>query len=391
MVWAQLSRDDIDAQLPHIREFLKRHSDITLDHEPDWVRAKATLPESRFEAAVCMDKDGRIVGYAPFYVHPGQVSAEYGGRTFWQRKVHRFCLTMSPVMSVSADRAAEALDALIAALDRRLEPDEVLFFLGVPVESPLGRLLADGRYDRDFIVLQHGAAYHRRFAETSGSVDDYLRRLNSKTRQNLRRQKRRLSSKADGDLRFKIYKDVSDIEEFLSNVETVSKQTYQWHLLDIGIKDTEGLRHVLRVAAENDWLRGYVAFAGDQPIAFMIGYCHGETYHSEHIGYHPRWSAFSPGNVLHLFVMEDLAKNRPAIVQFDFMYGDNSNKQSLSTHSRVERNYYVIPRRGSWRFVGLFLAAFNAVTGQLSTVLDRFGLRKKITAARRRKAVRPRD
>jgi CelD/BcsL family acetyltransferase involved in cellulose biosynthesis len=235
--------------------------------------------------------------------------------------------------------------------------------------------------------MRHGPAYQRRLAKVPESLEAYIAALGKKTRQDLRRQERRLVNAAEDEVTFSVFSSPDEVESFLAAVEQVSRLTYQWNLLGIGIRQRESTTAMLKQAAHQGRLRGYTLRVKGEPIAFMIGYLDGGTYYSESIGYHPDWAKYSAGNVLHLYVMRDLSDLDRKVEWFDFMYGDNSNKARLSTDYHEEQNIYLIPKTLRWRLIVGALEAFNSLTDNVSSVLDRYGIKEKIRRAMRARAV----
>lgn len=387
--WTSLSPDEVRQpdRLDEIRGFLQRQPERSPDHDPDWLRIKAGAYDASYRVFLCHDADGQLVGYAPFLVHKSRLEFAYAGRTLARIPVRRFAITARPLMADAHADAAPALQTLLARLRERPGPADVVFALGAPMESAFGRLIVSSAR-QGFLLLPHGPAYQRRRAKVAESLDAYLSGLGSKTRQDLRRQERRFVKQAENAVEVGICTDAASVEAFLAEVEQVSRLTYQWNLLGMGVRGGDAITAWLRGCADQGWLRGYVLKARGQPVAFMIGYLYAGTYYSESIGYDPAWHTFSVGNVLHLHVMQDLARLDPAVDWFDFMYGDNANKARLSTHSHAERNYYLIPDTVKWRVLVPALKTFDRATDTLTRVLDRYGVKEKIRKIMRQRAVR---
>lgn len=379
-------QDTAQADLQAIRDLLASHPASTLDHDPDWLTAKARAHQAAVRIYVCRDSDGALIGYAPFYIHNSVFDFSYAGLTLWRYPIRRHSLTAQPLLQCREEDRPAVVQALVDQLGRDLGRGEVMFLLGLHLDSPLGGLMASGTLRRRWLILPQGPEYTRRLAKVAPTLDGYLAQLGAKTRQDLRRQERRLLKHTDDAVRVSVYHRPDAMEEFLDAVEHISRRTYQWHLLDMGIRKDAAMTGLLNSAAARGWLRGYVLYARDQPIAFMIGYLYRQAYLSESIGYDPEWSEWSVGNVLHLHVMRDLAQLGDGVEWFDFMYGDNANKARLGTHSRAEGNFYLIPDTLRWRGLVAALKGFNGLTRILSEGLERHGLKDRIRRILRRRA-----
>lgn len=378
--------EDASPTVEAIRTLIASHPAATLDHDPVWLEAKARAYDATTRLYVCWDENGALLGYAPFYVHRSAFAFAYGGYTLWNYPLRRYSITATPLLQPQVTAPGAAVLALVGRLHRDLVGRDVLFLLGLHMDTPIGTQLASASGVPRFLRMAHGPAYQRRRAEVKNTLDGYLATLGSKTRQDLRRQERRLLKEANNNVRLTVYSEPQSVGDFLAAVERVSRQTYQWNQLGIGIASNETTAELLRASASNGWLRGYVLHAEDQPIAFMVGHLYRGTYLSDSIGYDPAWNKLSAGNVLHLYVMADLAELADKVKWFDFMYGDNSNKERLSNDAHLEQNYYLIPNSLRWRVLVSSLNAFNSMTNGVSELLDRFGLKDKIRRTLRQRS-----
>ena len=371
-----------------IDQFLRSHPKRDLDHDRHWLEAKAKAFDASVKLFACFDDDQRVIGYAPFFVHKGQFEFSYAGTTLWRYPIRRYSITAQPLIDQGEEEGPAILRALLGFLRQQLRGRDVAFVLGMHLDSPLGELVESNGIGEQFLLKKHGPAYHRRLAEIPESLDAYYATLGSKTRQDLRRQERRLLKQANDDIEVKIYAGPESISAFLEGVEQVSRLTYQWNLLGMGVKNNDAMREFLERVAELDCLRGYLLLAEGEPIAFMIGYLYSGTYYSETIGYHPKWAKWSAGNVLHIHVMSDLAQLEQEVKWFDFLYGDNSNKKRLSTVSHEEQNLYLVPRSLRWRVLLAALGSFDYLTDKLSHLLERYGLKEKIRRIMRARSIK---
>jgi len=368
-----------------ITQLLAAHPDACLDHEASWLQSKARTGAGAVRIYVLLDPEERLLGYAPFLVHSSRLSFSYAGYTLYGYPVSRYSLTSQPLLNGPYDRE-EIVMAMLSRVRKDLVGNAVAFGLGVSVDSALGRVIRSAEVRKLFHVMQHGPQYQRRLLRLPQNLDKYMSLLGSKTRQDLRRQERRLLKETGNDVRLGIYGDPESVSSFLDTVQTVSQRTYQWNQLGMGIQNRESTRVHLENVARKGWLRGYVLYARGAPVAYMVGYLYRSTYYSESIGYDPNWAEWSVGNVLHLHVVRDLMER--ATEWFDFMYGDNSNKERLSSDSRTEGNFYLLPRTYGWTVYVSAHRAFDATTSSMNAVLDHFDIKGRIRRFLRRRAQR---
>ncbi len=369
-----------------IAGLLATHPSATLDHDPAWIAAKADPPRRISRAYVCVAADGQLMGYAPFFVHPSAFQFSAGGHSLYDHATRRYALTAEPLLLATGAARCELVIALLRRLRADLSGREVAFGLGVRSDSVFVEALHTPAARTLFHVLPHGPEYPRRLLRMSATLDDYLAGFGSKTRQDLRRQERRMQKEADDAIRVAVHTGGETVPAFLDAVEQVSRTTYQWRQLGMGVNNSGSMRQLLVCAAAHGWLRGYVLYCRDAPVAFMIGYLYRGVYLSERIGYDPAWADWSVGNVLHLHVMRDLCTLGERVVWFDFMYGDNSNKARLSTDAHAERNYYLVPRTVAWTLFVAILRAFERGVAQLDRLLQRGQIKARLQRALRRRA-----
>lgn len=370
-----------------IQDLLGQHPRATLDHDPDWLALRASQSGRRTYLYVGLGQGDRLVGYAPFFAHPSSLSFSLAGRSLFTLPVQRLTITASALLvDENTDGARDAVQSLMRVLRTSLARGQVLFVLGLHRNSLMGEL-GEQQAASGFLMIPHGPAYERRFARVEPSLDAYLALLSAKTRADLRRHERMLHRHVEGAIELMVAHRAEDVGSLLEAVESVSRRTYQWHLHGIGIRNSGDTRDLLERSAQRGWLRCYVLRCRGQPVAFMVGYLYNGVYLSESIGYDPDWAHWSVGNVLHLFVMRDLATLGARAQWFDFLYGDNSNKRRLATRAHWERNVYLVPDSLRWRIVVPLLRGFDRATEALSALAERYSLKTKLRRLMRRRSV----
>jgi CelD/BcsL family acetyltransferase involved in cellulose biosynthesis len=372
-----------------IRVLLEQHPYTNIDHEPEWLAVRARSAGTSVREYVCLHSEqDRVVGYAPFFVHPSSFTFSLASFDLLTYRTRRVSLTCEPLLVGDETEQAALMLALLKRVGSDLSGREIAFGLGVRLDSPFGRVLQGNEVPTRFIVMPYGPEYKRRLAAIPGSLAEYLARLGSKTRQDLRRQERRLSEESAGDVTVTVHCSPDSVPEFLTSAEIVSRRTYQWNLLGMGVGNTQERRELLTLCAQNGWFRGYILRCRGIPVAFMVGYLYRSVYYSDSIGYDPKWAAWSVGNVLHLRVMRELAGLGGEVRWFDFLHGDNANKERLSTDARLERNFYLVPRTAGWTTLISALRLFDAVTARVAHVLDRLGVKTRLRKLLRARSTR---
>ena len=357
---------------------------VPLELDPRWLSSRVDSSNKYVQYFLVGDKQ-HPSGYAPFFVHPGALSYCLGETTVCHIPVLRYAIQAAPLCKNQA-LLAGLFKPLREAIGRR----GVVFFEGVQAGSSLAELLlSPGGPVRDlFHVVPYGPAYARRLIELSAGAqfEDYLRTLGSKTREDIRRTRKNFSVKAKNPVRMIRYTEPEQVDELADALAQISRKTYQYHLLGLQLENTPEHFNQLRAAATCGWLRAYILWIGDTPVAFGLGYHDGYTYFGHHVGYDPDISKLQPGIYLHTEVMADLLAD--GICRFDFLAGDNLYKQRMSNKFREERHYYLIPRGWPGTAYAHSLVAANRFSETIGRWLDKSGLKERIKHFIRASAVK---
>jgi hypothetical protein len=233
------------------------------------------------------------------------------------------------VAAAEIDRAGDLLESVLR-LAREDLGDDIVFHIethGLGFVKEFDSLRASN-FSKEWLWLDHGRHIHR-FIHFERSFEEYFGQLSGKTRHNIRRNQKKIASDLGGEPRLVRVTEANQVDDFLCGAEQVSKKTYQWQMLGSGLHNTEAARVSYRFAAELGWLRSYLYFVGEEPVAFTEGYQYAGTYQGAHHGYDPALAKYSVGILLWVAVFEDLF-HAETPQWFDFGSGDAFYKQCLS-------------------------------------------------------------
>jgi hypothetical protein len=340
-----------------------------LGPEPDW---------SSVLAFVYRDEAGRT-GYAPFFKQERPLELHLGEITYASFGIERFTLIGPPVLPEgSRNELTTVTLSLLDALASRLGPSGAIHFEGLPVESVAYELITSGGIATRYITVPLGEPFEHQFARLPDTYEEYLGELGSRSRQSVQYSERKLAKDMNGEVRVDCFETADAVERFLTDGGAVSRKTYQWNLLGLGLRDTLELRGRLRVAAQRGWLRSYVLYCRELPVAFMLGYQYAGCYYYTDVGYDPDYANWSVGSVLQLKVMQDLYArgNRPGV--FDFSTGYGSHKARFGNISRREANVLLLPRRLKNRVIASAFLLNERASGTAVAALQRLGLKSRI-------------
>jgi len=342
--------------------------------DPSWLGSRSDGVDKHLQIFLLGDEN-RPSGYAPFFVHRSELAYCLGETAVFHLPVIRYAMQGAPLCENQ-----ELLSQLFKPLCKAIGRAGVVFFEGVPRGSPLSELLISRNSPVSdlFHVVPYGPAYQRRLVElpAGAKFEDYLRTLGSKTREDVRRTRRNFGLKAGGAVTLIRYTQPEQAHELAADLAQISRKTYQYHLLGLGLENTTEHVANLREMATNGWLRAYVLKIDNVPVAFGLGYRDSHTYYGHHVGYDPAISKLQPGIYLHTEVIADLLTD--GIYRFDFLPGDSLYKQRMSNVSREERHYYLVPRGWPGTAYAGGLAAVNFLSEVVGRGLDRYGLKERI-------------
>lgn len=313
---------------------------------------------------------------------------QLGEITVYRKPLVRWEMWAQPVVAGLDERAAEQremLGAFLSSVRAEMKADEAINVQGVPTRSVFHDLLVnDPSARRDFLVLPLGKPFDHQFIELPETFEAYLKQMSKRSRKSVQYSQRKLRRDCDDAVTLSCFETADSIDRFLDDAIAVSKKTYQWTLLGLGLRNREALSKRLRYAAENGWLRSYLLYCRDAPVAFMLGYqFHGCFYYID-VGYDPDWADWSVGSVLQMEVLEDLyAKpNRPA--RFDFSTGYGPHKARFANAFQEETNLLLLPNTPSNRALVAAFRATDGVSNLAASTLQRLGLKQRLKRAIRR-------
>ncbi len=239
------------------------------------------------------------------------------------------------------------------------------FLASVPVGSALPSF--DGlRFERD--------RYPRYFADMTGTMDGYLAKLSGNSRSMLKRRLRRFEEVSGGAVDVRVYRTPVEMRAFHRFARTVSAKTYQERRLGAGLPEEPG--PMLELAA-GDACRGYLLFAGGEPIAYLYTPIERDVLIYAYLGYDPAWRDHSPGMVLQLEAMRSMfAEQR--FRYFDFTEGEGQHKRQLSTGSVECADIVLLRPSTANRALVASLGAFNDGVARLRGLAERLGLKARL-------------
>ncbi|WP_019583336.1 GNAT family N-acetyltransferase [Thioalkalivibrio sp. ALE16] len=342
-----------------------------MEHDPEWLLAIRHPGHGRVLLA---EQDSRQL---PIYVHDGALSFVLGGMALRRIEIRRHVLTGN-----LPDWSRDDLTAILSALRGQLDSRGVVFLIGVVEGEPLWQALHSVELRRDYHVLQSGHTDVRRGIDLPPCFDDYLGSLPRDHRKDLKRRERRFDREFGPRAEVRVMTQADELKSFLEQVAPVSRRTYQHRILKLGVGPGGAIERQLLAASDKGRARCYGLYVDNNVIAWRIGFLHGGTYFSHHVGFDPDFSDWTPGMVLHIKSIRDLVSLHPAAQRIDLLHGDNPAKRKLGNRAHNEGKFYLFPRdwRGTLRYasLGVFNSASDAVSTLAGQLQIKGGLKRRL-------------
>lgn len=187
------------------------------------------------------------------------------------------------------------------------------------------------------------------------TFDDFLKQESRKRRWWLRHILREIEKDHNGQVICKTFHNRAEVECFCVDAENVAKLTYQ-RGLGVGFMNSKHDRQRLELSAEKGWLRAYILYVADKPIAFWYGVVYKKVWYSIWTGYDPAYESYNPGTVLFLKMLKDLCANN--VSEIDFGHGPAEYKERFGDHKRIEA------------FVNIHAPTLKGVASSLLTLVN---------------------
>jgi hypothetical protein len=244
--------------------------------------------------------------------------------------------------AIHGNASPENTQILVDEVLNSLKRDEadVALLEFVPLESDLYRiaLTAPRGLCRDTLPASQG----HEILVVPDSIDEIYRRMSGTRREGIRRGIRKFLARADGKARIECYRRESEFDVLFRDAEEIAKKTYQ-RGLGAGFATTPEVRERLGLAARKGWLRAYLLYVDDCPVAFWIGTIYNKSFASEYLGYDPKFRQFSPGMFLIMRVIEGFCTGTgdDVVKELDFGLGDAEYKAALCSRGWLEASVYI--------------------------------------------------
>jgi GNAT acetyltransferase-like protein len=349
----------------------------TIHSDPEWLLEMSDKSNVR---VFVFDSGDEVVGAVPFLKLVKPLKCQLGEITVGKMPLKLFHL-LGTYPNIPTEQAA--YDELFSQILDLHDKFDALHFEYVQVGSFLWEYLHNSPLlKRNFRLYSPRGVLPHPLIRISGSFDDYLRKFSARSRGNLLRRVKKLREQGKVDL-VKVVTP-QEVDSFVDTAAEISRKSYQYNLLGVGIRDPQLWKRRLTFAARHGWLRSYLLSCNGTACSFLIGYQFERSFYHVSVGYDPAWADFSVGTVLHMLVLSDIfSENQPELFDFGTHGG---YKEFFSNESYMEADFYLCSRRIYPLLAQVSHHTFSAVSRTTGAILNRFDLKQKVKKLIRRKA-----
>ena len=166
------------------------------------------------------------------------------------------------------------------------------------------------------------------------SLDEFLATRSSGTRYHVRRYNKRLARAYGENFSVREFREQADLGRLHVDLESVAARTYQ-RGLGVGYTGDTLQRALMELGASRGWLRAWVLYISEMPVAFWFGYCYQGTFALVATGFDPAHGESRVGQYLQMQMMDSLCRDRD-VHSFDYGVGDAEYKRRFGDHATAE-------------------------------------------------------
>lgn len=318
----------VESRIPSWRAFTDGATDAQFFFgDPETYLALVDVPGVS-PLAVELWRGERLVGLGLGLIEPGKLNLTFSVRRLASFNVTRMRLPGHDlILALDEDRPALARAYLDAIVSREFD----LFMLPELREgSPLLSVLLAAGSRRNSLSIFHtnpnGDIAYR--GHLKASYAEYMASFGSKRRNDINRLLK--PWRADANARLEEYTTVERVPEYLTHLEALLPQTWQGRVGKAKKHNTPENQRLLELAARRGWLRSFILFDGERPIAFTHAFQYRNIFTLEDVGYDQAYAKRAPGAALNHLIIERLHDPANPAKAIDVGVGENHYKHYMS-------------------------------------------------------------
>jgi len=165
------------------------------------------------------------------------------------------------------------------------------------------------------------------------TFEDYLRRLGSSWRRNLRRWERKV--RRNYKMNFMICNDIETVNDAMETFFDLHQKRWQARKQPGAFSDQrfrDFHLHVARSFAERGWLTLNFLTLNDEPVAAGYAFKYAQKLFCYLSGFDPQYSKYEVGNLRHIYLIKYCIEN--GLKEYDFLRGGELYKHLWNTFTR---------------------------------------------------------
>jgi hypothetical protein len=327
----------------------------------------------------CVYEGEKLISILPGRLEHSYLSCKFAYKELYRPKVKSIALIYNGHIG---DKSVAVCEFLIQEILKALskEKADIALLSHLDIKSNLYNA-SDSQIPRLLRSYKQKTELHWRF-DLPPTIEEVLAMRNAKSRNRIKSYAKKLDKDYAGNVKTEIYTQSNDVDKILSDLETVAEKTYQ-RGLGAGFRYNEEWRKIMIYGFEKKYLRVYVLYVEDKPVAYGGGFLYGNTLFSSLKGYDPAFSRYRVGTNLMLSMFRDLCSLN-VVKHVDYGFGDAEYKRSFSTECIDEQNIYIFSRSFRGFRINL-LRTLILMSAEISDrLVERMGLKDKIKKIRRK-------
>jgi len=383
MGWALADIDTADTQrqvASFAESVMVASDDVHYRHNVDWALNEQG---SKDAVKIYLLETECSRGMAVILKRERPINFRIGELTLFSKHLVRYDLWRYPIINVlngeHCDRSHQ-VENFFDCLSRDVCENGAIGIEGIPLNGPFWAFLQSStKIKKDYLLLQMSPSFKHQFIKMSMGYEQYWAAFGKSSRGTLNHCRNKLNRKFKVSLRS--FEKTSELDAFLDDAIKVSRKTYQWNLLGLGLRDRNDFYRRLHFAAGHDWFRSYILYCDETPVSFMLGYQYSGTYYGLEIGYDNDWRKWSVGSILKMEVLKDLFSRDDCPQLFDCSTGWSEHKARFSNCEEKEVNVLLLPRTLKNRVLYSGYISLEYCSSVLIECLNRLGVKKQVKKA----------
>lgn len=332
------SLEDLSTVSGEWEECRKNAARPWIGQHPQAFLVSAAQSDAKSFRAIVLYLNGKMIGTAPLVIRKPWRWKWNLSQLGLRRSIAQFNLKLAdfcgPDFGGNLDNAAA--HQLQKSMFDNCEDCDAIRVDQLRSDSYLGRsLLKEPSSRRGWWLWQRKQDEARWLVRIEGTIENYLKKFSSKTRQNFKREHRLLAEHFCGQLQVSRISDRRQLGPFIQAAQQISAQSWQ------NKQHAPDHQTVLAASAEQGWLRSYLLTGNGQPLAYVIGRQSDGVFCADDSAFDTRLGSLSPGKVLWLKVIEDLHA-QGGVRWMDFGSGNVGYKEFWAHESYPESSVLLI-------------------------------------------------